>query len=352
MTLRILFLADTHLGFDLPVKPRVTRRRRGHDFFASFERVLREAIEQGYDFLVHGGDVFYRSRVPASLVQRAFLPLKRVADAGIPVLVVPGNHERSAIPYATLALHPGIHIFDRPRTYVLRKNGGTIAFSGFPYCRRDVRQQFTQLLSDTEWRQHPADAHLLCVHHCFEGATVGPGDYTFRFASDVVRLSDIPDAFSAVLTGHVHRHQVLNRDLRGKPISTPVMYPGSIERTSFAEMDEPKGYLSLEAELDAVGGRGLTWEFRELPTRPMVVRNVHVAGMSSAGVDAAVRGVLAETPDDAVLRVLVHAKSGVAIPPSLSVSHLRAMAPATMNVEVRFVDEATGSSLWNAERTD
>jgi len=351
VTLRILFLADTHLGFDLATRPRVQRRRRGHDFFAMFERVLREAIQQDYDFLVHGGDVFYRSRVPASLVQRAFMPLKRVAEAGIPVLVVPGNHERSAIPHASLALHPGIHVFDRPRTFVLRKNDCTVAFSGFPYCRRDVRQRFPQLLSDTEWRQHPADVHLLCVHHCFEGATVGPADFTFRFASDVVRLSDIPDAFSAVLTGHVHRHQVLDRDLRGKPLSTPVMYPGSIERTSFAERDEPKGYLSLEEELDAAGGR-LTWEFRELPTRPMVIRDLHVAGMSFAAVDAAVRGVLAETPDDAVLRVRVHAKSGVAIPPSLSVPHLRAIAPATMNVEVRYVDEATGSSLWNAERTD
>ena len=118
------------------------------------------------------------------------------------------------------------------------------------------------------------------------------------------------------------------------------MYPGSIERTSFAEKDEPKGYLSLEAELDPAGGRGLTWEFRELPTRPMIVRNLYVSGMSSAAVEVALRGVLAEAPKDAVLRLLVHAESGYVIPLSLTVSHLRAIAPGTMNVEVRYVDRA------------
>ena len=35
--IRILFLADTHLGFDLPVKPRINRRRRGIDFFKNYE---------------------------------------------------------------------------------------------------------------------------------------------------------------------------------------------------------------------------------------------------------------------------------------------------------------------------
>ena len=33
-TVRILFLADTHLGYDLPFRPRIKRRRRGPEFFA------------------------------------------------------------------------------------------------------------------------------------------------------------------------------------------------------------------------------------------------------------------------------------------------------------------------------
>lgn len=35
--LRVLLLADTHLGYDMPVRPRVARLRRGPDFFANLE---------------------------------------------------------------------------------------------------------------------------------------------------------------------------------------------------------------------------------------------------------------------------------------------------------------------------
>ena len=64
---RVLLVADTHLGFDLPFRPRIKRRRRGHDFFANFERALEPALEGKVDLVVHGGDVLYRSRVPPGL---------------------------------------------------------------------------------------------------------------------------------------------------------------------------------------------------------------------------------------------------------------------------------------------
>ena len=106
--IRILFLADTHLGFDYPFKPRVQRRRRGPDFFRNFDLALQRAHRGEVDLVVHGGDIFYRSKIPARLVEMAFEPLKAVADTGVPVYVVPGNHERSSIPYHILAAHPDI----------------------------------------------------------------------------------------------------------------------------------------------------------------------------------------------------------------------------------------------------
>ena len=74
-TLRVLFVSDTHLGFDLPARPRVDRRRRGPDFFAGFARALEPALRGEVDVVVHGGDLLYRSRVPATLVHRALQPL-------------------------------------------------------------------------------------------------------------------------------------------------------------------------------------------------------------------------------------------------------------------------------------
>jgi len=336
--MRLLFIADTHLGFDLPTRPRVERRRRGHDFFANFDRALQPALDGEADVVVHGGDLLYRSRVPASLVQRAFQPLKRVADSGVPVVLVPGNHERSKVPFSMLGIHERIHIFHRPGTFVLEADGARIALAGFPCCRDDARRRFPQLLETTGWRDTSADVNVLCVHQCFEGATVGPSDYTFRTAGDVVRVRDVPAEFAAVLAGHIHRHQVLSADLRGRSIPTPVFYPGSIERTSFAEKDEPKGYLMLELEPgDSPGGIVTHWEFRTLPARPMVSVDLLLDGTDSVEIEALIRREIEAAPADAVLGIRVRG-TPTSVPIRLpSAARMRELAPETMNVDVRVV---------------
>ncbi len=334
-SIRILFFADTHLGFDLPQRPRVIRRRRGYDFFANFERVLQVAADRKVDFVVHGGDLFFRSRIPPALVQRAFLPLKRVADGGMSIFLVPGNHERSRIPYEMLALHPRIHIFDRPRTFIGQVEGVNVAFTGFPYYRHEVRRDFPVLLDQTGWHAVEASCRLLCVHQCFEGATVGPVDYMFRNGPDVVRLADVPTDFAAVLSGHVHRHQVLTCDLRGNMLETPVLYPGSIERTSFAERDEAKGYLVLE-----VDGRNLrSWDFRELPARPMLAHDVRANGRSATDFELAIQHLVERAPRDAVMRIRFHGPLDAEQRKVVTAAKLRQLVPSTMNLETVFVDE-------------
>jgi DNA repair protein SbcD/Mre11 len=263
-TIRVLLVADTHLGFDLPQRPRVERRRRGEDFFASFERALQPALRGEVDLVVHGGDVFFRSKVKPGLVLRAFEPLKRIADAGVPVFVVPGNHERSAIPFPLLAAHPGVHIFDRPRTFTVNVRGADVALAGFPCERLRIRDRFAELVQRTGWEDVPATARLLCLHQSVEGATVGPADYVFRSNPDVIPGRLLPRGFAAVLAGHIHRHQVLTADLSGRRMPAPVFYPGSIERTSSAEDGEVKGYLTMELGADGGGGRVRSWTFHPL----------------------------------------------------------------------------------------
>lgn len=337
--IRVLLLADTHLGFDLPVRPRVERRRRGHDFFANYGRTLKAAVEHEVDFIVHGGDLFFRSRIPANLVQRAFLPLKRVADAGIPVYVVPGNHERSSIPYSMLALHEGIHIFDRPRTFETEVRGSKIALSGFPFVRGPIRGSFGETLGRTGWMETTADLRLLCSHQSFEGAKVGPVGYTFRHGDDVVQLRDVPDQFAAVLAGHIHRHQVLEHDLQGRAAPAPVLYPGSIERTSFAEKSEAKGYMVLVFRPDRVTGGSISeWDFCRLPARPMVTKDIHVDSTSAVDLRSIVRAAVDDAPTDAVLRIRVHVGSDRDTDLGLSAANLRALTPPTMNVEFRVVE--------------
>ncbi len=338
-TVRILFFADTHLGFDLPARPRIKRRRRGEDFFANYELILQAALRGRFDLVVHGGDLFFRSRIPPELVQRAFLPLKKVADQGIPIFIVPGNHERSRIPYDMLARHERINIFDRPRRFVVDIGGRRVTLAGFPYHRNNVRDEFPALLSATGWNDERADVNLLCVHHCFEGATVGPSDYVFRYNDDVVRHSDVPAGFAAVLTGHIHRYQILTEDLSGRRLMTPVLYPGSIERTSYAEQDEAKGYLELEIDPDAPPPTQITsTRIVELPARPMVTESIAGAGVPPTALEDLLVSAIRSAPADAVVRLRISGTIDGRARRIVSAAHLRSLAPETMNVDAVLVD--------------
>src|SRR3954464_13297758 len=160
--IRILLLADSHLGFDLPLEPRVERRRRGHDFLANYALALAPALRGDVDVVVHAGDVFDRSRVAPTVAYQALEPLRRVADLGVPVFIVPGNHERSRLPHLRFASHPGVHVFDGPRTWVIDIKGRSIALAGFPF-EREVRTRFPDLLEQTGWRREPNAVRLLCI---------------------------------------------------------------------------------------------------------------------------------------------------------------------------------------------
>ncbi len=335
--IRILFLADTHLGFDLPFRPRIQRRRRGPEFFANFKRALMPALQGRVDCVVHGGDLLYRSKVPPQLVAMAFEPLKQVADQGTPVYLVPGNHERSAIPHSHLTGHPGIHIFDRPRTYLWRKDGLTLALAGFPFVRHGIRDGFMHLLDQTGRLHVKADIQVLCIHQSIDGATVGPIGYVFRYAPEVIKASEIPAAFSAILSGHIHRFQVLSNDLKGKPLNAPVFYPGAIERTSFAEKNERKGYLTLKFETEGLrSGRLRQWRFHELPTRPMVQLNLHPRHMDTAELRSWLVSNIGELPADAIVKLKIHGRISQNAMAVLRAASLRAIAPPTMNIDAAF----------------
>ena len=340
--LRVLLVADTHLGFDLPARPRVARARRGADFFANLDRALAPARRGEVDLVVHGGDLLFRSRVASGLVAAALEPLLAVADRGVPVLLVPGNHERSCLPYPLLAAHAHLHLFDRPRTFVVAIKGMTVVAAGFPCERTGVAGAFSALVDAAA--AGPGDVRLLCVHQAFEGAVVGPAGFVFRPGPDVVSGRSIPRGFAAVVAGHIHRHQVLVRDLAGRPLAAPVVYPGSIERTSFVERDERKGYLIVELAPDRErGGRIVSWEFRELPARPMHIVTLAAAGRGARALEDALAARLAALPADAVVQVRIDGEPAPGGGEALRAGALRRLHPETMVVELAFPEAATAA---------
>jgi DNA repair exonuclease SbcCD nuclease subunit len=311
---RVLFVSDTHLGLDMPARPRVVRRRRGHDFFENFALALAPARGGEVDVVVHGGDLLYRSRVPVWLAEAALAPLREVAATGIPVLLVPGNHERGRLPFPLLAVQDGLHVFERPGTVVVDARGVRAAFVGVPFVR-DIRTRVIGALATARRGSDGADVRVLCMHQAVEGATCGPGSFVFRTGADVVPVADLPQDVAVVLGGHVHRHQVLRPP--GRP---PVVYAGSVERTSFAEAAETKGYVVVELTRAGLG----SIEFHPLPSRPMTIRRISFEDAEDGDALVRLASAIDSTPPDAVVQLRVHG----GIPPIVTAAAIRALAGA------------------------
>jgi len=294
-SLRILHTADSHVGAALPSRPRSDRPQRGEDLVDSFERVVRHAAGNNVDLVIHAGDLFNRSKPTSRALWAAAKPLLDLAVAGIPVVIVPGNHERSKIPACVLLSHPNVHIITEPTTLTFRLWGTRVAVAAFPFLRQDSGIRFAGALHATGWYEARADVNILAVHQTFESATCGPADFRFRSGVDVVERGDVPAGFDYVAAGHIHRHQTLATPFADGP---PIVYCGSPDRISFAETREPKGFVLIEAQ----AGR-LVHAFVEHEVRPMSTVSLNVTALTPKQTCDRIEEIVRELPDRSVARL-------------------------------------------------
>ncbi|HYM84578.1 MAG TPA: DNA repair exonuclease [Candidatus Dormibacteraeota bacterium] len=90
--LRLLHTADVHLGArhtDLGERATALRERR----FAAFRATVDLAIAEKVDLVLIAGDLFDSNVQPRRSVERAAAELRRLADARIRVVLIPGTHD-------------------------------------------------------------------------------------------------------------------------------------------------------------------------------------------------------------------------------------------------------------------
>lgn len=330
---RIVLFADTHLGFDFPVKPRVNRRRRGPDFFDNFHRVLDYARYTRPDILLHGGDLFFRAKVPQLIVDMVYRDLFDFAGEGIPTLIVPGNHERSILPVSLFLSHPNLYIFDKPQTFQFEINESLVNFSGFPCERKYIRDEFGKLLDKTGWESSQGSCKFLCLHQAIEGAQVSESGYTFRRGQDVIPRRFLPEDTVAVLSGHIHRRQVLGDLSKNGENHPPVVYPGSTERTSFAEKEEDKGFYDIEvAEISEQEWGIKSLKFIELPARPMEELFLE-KWLNQEDLENFIRVKLEKMHPDSIVRFKCDPGIDPGVKSRITSQFLRDIMPKTMNYQ-------------------
>jgi exonuclease SbcD len=296
--LKFVHTADTHLGFEFSkiLHPHPAGRlKRAASIRDNFHAVVRHALEIEADLFIHSGDLFNKHYIPEKELFALIEPLLDLSRRGVRVLILPGNHERSAFPFDLFHGASGVYVFDRPKSLSFELGGYAVGIAGFPFIRENSGGVFPGALEETGYAGMRSDLNILVTHQAFDGATVGPGNYVFRSSRrDTVARASIPGDFDYVAAGHIHRVQSLPHPL--KP-SLNVVYPGSIQRMSFAEMQEEKCFVEGEILGDRIETR-----FLPLPAYDMEIVEIEAAGMTASECEESLLAQSWRLSEDLVIR--------------------------------------------------
>ena len=87
---KFLHIADIHLGVR-----RYKSEERAIDFFQAWRDCIeRYALAERVSFVLIAGDLFDSPRVDPQAMNHAMYSLMKLRDAGIPVVVIEGNHDK------------------------------------------------------------------------------------------------------------------------------------------------------------------------------------------------------------------------------------------------------------------
>lgn len=287
--LRVLHLADTHLGFALGRRP-ATDRVRGGDFLDAFRSALRPAAEEPVDLVLVAGDLFDGPSPPEVALAAVIDGFSPLLASGTPIVIVPGHADGPLAEHSLWFAQPAVHVLDAPRTVCLTLRDRKIAVAGFSHTRPNARDRVGAAIEATGWRDVAADFRILLMHQRFEDPSWPPATARAMQQGDqVVPRDAIPNGFDYIAAGGIHRHTVIPRQtgnaghagtsLRGA--AAPIVYPGATERRGFGAADEPRGVVIATLYDDR---RSPEIDFRPHALPPMCSTPVDVSGRTRAAV--------------------------------------------------------------------
>ena len=272
---RILHFADAHIDIATYGRrdPASGLPLRVHDFLRSLDEIIDTAVSEEVDCVLFAGDA-YKDQNPAPTYQREWgKRIMRLSEAGIPTLLLVGNHDLSpaagrahALAEFTTLQVPHVMTLDQPG-FLSREDLSRLAPEGrsldfqliaLPWISRSAmaaslevgtrdtetlyKAMEAKLTQDLESWLEGSDPELptvLAAHATVEGAVYG-GERSVSLGRDFI----LPKSLAAdprldyTALGHIHKKQELNPKKH-----PPVVYPGSIERVDFGEAGDKKYFL-------------------------------------------------------------------------------------------------------------
>ncbi|MEU6225057.1 exonuclease SbcCD subunit D [Streptomyces sp. NPDC047042] len=270
--MRLLHTSDWHLGRAFH---RVNMLEAQAEFIG---RLVSVAREREVDAVVVSGDVYDRAVPPLAAVELFDDALHRLADLGVPTVMISGNHDsaRRLGVGAGLIDRAGIHLRTVPSAagtpVVLRDAFGDVAFYGLPYLEPAlVKDEFgvekahhesvlaaamDRVRADLATRAR--DTRSVVLAHAFvTGGEASDSERDITVGGVAAVPSGVFDGVDYVALGHLHGCQTITERVR---------YSGSPLPYSFSEADHRKSMWLI----DLAGDGSLTSERVDCPVpRPL-----------------------------------------------------------------------------------
>lgn len=271
---RVFHFADVHLGVETYGKynPETGLNTRLEDFTEALNAAITQALENGADLAVFAGDA-YKARDPNQTHQRAFAgSLKRLTAAGVPVVMLVGNHDipntrgkAHALEIYGLLGGAGVTILSAPEVATVRTRRGAVLVAGMPYLTRSrvlakeevrdktveevahhIRDAYARYIAELAARvaERPEHIAILTGHFTVANARVGVQGFLLNPAEPQVPAQFVSlEQFDYVAMGHVHKYQQMNPGQQ-----PPIVYCGSVDRIDFGERAEDKGFVIADVQ--------------------------------------------------------------------------------------------------------
>jgi DNA repair protein SbcD/Mre11 len=251
--MRIVHVADSHLGLSAfhRLDPETGMNLREKQVYRHFLEAIDRIIALRPDAIVHAGDIFHSVRPKTMAYTTAMEALSRLGDAGIPLVVIAGNHDMAKSRYTTSPFEVlDYHSAPLHAAYRYRYE---------PVDLGDTRfHLIPNLLQATQYREEYDRIELLrngmnvLVTH---GLATTLRDYRLNTVMEhEIDATMLSADFDYIALGHFHgRRQVAEQ----------AWYCGSQEYCNYGEIRDGKGGLVVDP------ARG-TVEPLELPCTPML----------------------------------------------------------------------------------
>jgi DNA repair exonuclease SbcCD nuclease subunit len=195
---QILHISDTHLG-----KRQHSLAEREKDIYDVFSQLIDIAIKERVDAVIHSGDLFDVSNPTTNALVIAVKILKKLKDANIPFLSIPGDHDTPKrkgyiIPHNILTELDLIKILNYDKPYIIKD----IEIYGIPHIPTVSKNVLVSTLSSLKPK---SSRSILLLHQGVK--QILPYDGSWQ-----MELGSLPKGFGYYALGHLHTRWRLIQD--------------------------------------------------------------------------------------------------------------------------------------------